>query len=150
MTGEQHTLNNERPFVRHSRLLVAFKGRAIALDWSFGSSRNTMADHDMHDVEFWYRGEVTRRRLVGYGAASGGRPGEPEVLSLRFGSFKVQRRRTSRRSSASRVFGFFASMSITVGRSNPSCTCTRRSIREDHGDVAPPISRLQTHLLRLC
>ena len=32
---------------------------------------NTMADHDMHDVEFWYRGKVTRRRLVGYGAGAG-------------------------------------------------------------------------------
>jgi branched-chain amino acid transport system substrate-binding protein len=30
-----------------------------------------MADHDMHDVEFWYRGKVTRRRLVGYGAGAG-------------------------------------------------------------------------------
>jgi hypothetical protein len=29
-----------------------------------------MADHDMHDVEFWYRGKVTRRRLVGYGAGA--------------------------------------------------------------------------------
>src|SRR4029450_5189630 len=24
----------------------------------------------MHDVEFWYRGKVTRRRLVGYGAGA--------------------------------------------------------------------------------
>jgi branched-chain amino acid transport system substrate-binding protein len=29
-----------------------------------------MADHDMHDVELWYRGKVTRRRLVGYGAGA--------------------------------------------------------------------------------
>src|SRR5947207_8265128 len=30
-----------------------------------------MADDDMHDGEFWYRGKVTRRRLVGYGAGAG-------------------------------------------------------------------------------
>ena len=30
-----------------------------------------MADHDKQDVEFWYRGKVTRRRLVGYGAGAG-------------------------------------------------------------------------------
>ena len=29
-----------------------------------------MANHDMHDVEYWYRGKVTRRRLVGYGAGA--------------------------------------------------------------------------------
>ena len=30
-----------------------------------------MADDDMRDVELWYRGKVTRRRLVGYGAGAG-------------------------------------------------------------------------------
>jgi len=29
-----------------------------------------MADHGKQDVEFWYRGKVTRRRLVGYGAGA--------------------------------------------------------------------------------
>jgi hypothetical protein len=24
----------------------------------------------MHDVEFWYRGKVTRRRVIGYGAGA--------------------------------------------------------------------------------
>src|SRR5262245_66165762 len=31
---------------------------------------NTMTDPDMHNGEFWYRGKVTRRRLVGYGAGA--------------------------------------------------------------------------------
>jgi len=53
------------------RLLVRLeKGPAIAFDGSFGSGRNTMADHDMDGGEFWYRGKVTRRRVVGYGAGA--------------------------------------------------------------------------------
>ena len=44
---------------------------ADLMDMAVSGSRNTMADHDMHDVEFWHRGKVTRRRLFGYGAAAG-------------------------------------------------------------------------------
>src|SRR6185436_1305746 len=32
---------------------------------------STMAAHDNHTEEFWYRGKVTRRRVIGYGATAG-------------------------------------------------------------------------------
>jgi branched-chain amino acid transport system substrate-binding protein len=41
------------------------------MDMAVSSSTNTVADHDMHEVELWHRGKVTRRRLLGYGAAAG-------------------------------------------------------------------------------
>ncbi len=34
------------------------------------SKKIMMADHDMQNDEHWYRGKVTRRRLVGYGAGA--------------------------------------------------------------------------------
>jgi branched-chain amino acid transport system substrate-binding protein len=55
-----------------------------------------MADHDKHgSEEFWYRGKVTRRRLIGYGAAGAGALGAtmlvPAPWQVVFGQAKPYR-----------------------------------------------------------